>query len=91
MRGRTVWKSAGLITRKSQVQILPAQPCFIPVHTERRYADIAILTPDLNVEVYNADYRALPQIPWQQAVRLILRREVHVMGVRNPAVHVHSP
>ncbi|MBB5163234.1 hypothetical protein HNP02_003182 [Mycobacterium sp. AZCC_0083] len=26
---------------------------------------MAILTPDLNVEVYNADYRALPQIPWQ--------------------------
>jgi hypothetical protein len=52
---------------------------------------MAILTPDLNVEVYNADYRALPQIPWQQAVRLILRREVHVIGVRTPAVHVHSP
>jgi hypothetical protein len=52
---------------------------------------MAILTPDLNVEVYNADYRALPQIPWQQAVRLIVRHEVHVIGVRTPAVHVHSP
>jgi hypothetical protein len=52
---------------------------------------MAILTPDLNVEVYNADYRALPQIPWQQAVRLILRREVHVIGVRTPAADVHGP
>lgn len=52
---------------------------------------MAVPTPDLNVEVYNADYRALPQIPWQQAVRLILRREVLVIGVHTPAVHVHSP
>jgi 5-methylcytosine-specific restriction endonuclease McrA len=49
------------------------------------------MTPDLSVDVYNADYRALPRIPWQQAVRLILRREVHVIGLRTPAVHVHSP
>jgi 5-methylcytosine-specific restriction endonuclease McrA len=52
---------------------------------------MAILTSNLNVEVYNADYRALHQIPWQQAIRLILRREVHVIGVHTPAVHVHSP
>jgi 5-methylcytosine-specific restriction endonuclease McrA len=52
---------------------------------------MANLTPNLNVEVYNADYRALPHIPWQQAVLLILRREVHVIGVRTPAVHVRSP
>jgi 5-methylcytosine-specific restriction endonuclease McrA len=48
-------------------------------------------TSDLSVDVYNADDRALPRIPWQQAVRLILRREVHVIGLRTPAVHVHSP
>jgi len=52
---------------------------------------MSTMTPDLSVEVYNADYRALPRIPWQQAVRLILRREVHVIGLRSPAVHVHSP
>jgi 5-methylcytosine-specific restriction endonuclease McrA len=52
---------------------------------------MAIVTSDLQVEVVNADYRALPQIPWQQAVRLILRREVHVIGGRTPAVHVRSP
>jgi 5-methylcytosine-specific restriction endonuclease McrA len=52
---------------------------------------MSTMTPDLSVDVYNADYRALPRIPWQQAVRLILRREVHVIGLRTPAVHVHSP
>lgn len=52
---------------------------------------MSTMTPNLSVEVYNADYRALPRIPWQQAVRLILRREVHVIGLRTPAVHVHSP
>ena len=52
---------------------------------------MSMTTPDLNVEVYNADYRALPRVPWQQAVRLILRREVHVIGLRTPAVYVHSP
>lgn len=36
---------------------------------------MAILTPDLNVEVYNADYRAPPQIPWHvTASRAIGRR-----------------
>ena len=34
---------------------------------------MAILMPELTVEVYNADYRVLSRIPWQEAVRLILR------------------
>jgi len=32
---------------------------------------MAILVSDLTVEVYNADYRVLSRIPWQEAVRLI--------------------
>jgi 5-methylcytosine-specific restriction endonuclease McrA len=52
---------------------------------------MAILTPDLTVEVYNADYRVLSQIPWQEAVRLILRGAVYIIDVHNPAVHVRSP
>ena len=34
---------------------------------------MAILMSDLTVEVYNADYRVLSRIRWQEAVRLILR------------------
>jgi hypothetical protein len=34
---------------------------------------MAILMSDLTVEVYNADYRVLSRIPWQEAIRLILR------------------
>jgi len=52
---------------------------------------MAILMPDLTVQVYNADYRVLSRVPWQEAVRLILRGAVYVIGVHNPAVHVHSP
>ena len=52
---------------------------------------MAILMPDLTVEVYNADYRVLSRIPWQEAVRLILRGAVYVIDVHNPAVHIHSP
>jgi hypothetical protein len=37
---------------------------------------MSILTPDLTAEVYNADYRVLSQIPWQEAIRLILRGAV---------------
>ena len=47
--------------------------------------------PDLTVEVYNADYRVLSRIPWQEAVRLILRGAVYVIDVHSPAVHIHSP
>jgi hypothetical protein len=32
---------------------------------------MAILMPELTVEVYNADYRVLSRIPWQEAIRLI--------------------
>ncbi len=52
---------------------------------------MAILMPELTVEVYNADYRVLSRIPWQEAVRLILRGAVYVIDVHNPAVHIHSP
>jgi 5-methylcytosine-specific restriction endonuclease McrA len=52
---------------------------------------MAILMPNLTVEVYNADYRVLSRIPWQEAVLLILRGAVYVIDVHNPAVHIHSP
>ena len=52
---------------------------------------MAILMHDLTVEVYNADYRVLSRIPWQEAVRLILRGAVYVIDVHSPAVHIHSP
>ena len=52
---------------------------------------MTILMSDLTVEVYNADYRVLSRIPWQEAVRLILRGAVYVIDVHNPAVHIHSP
>lgn len=52
---------------------------------------MAIPTPDLTVEVYNADYRVLYRIPWQEAVRLLLRRAVYIIDVHTPAVHVRSP
>jgi len=29
---------------------------------------MAILMPDLTVQVYNADYRVLSRVPWQEAV-----------------------
>ena len=50
-----------------------------------------ILIPNLTVEVYNADYRVLSRIPWQDAVRLILRGAVYVIDVHTPAVHIHGP
>jgi 5-methylcytosine-specific restriction endonuclease McrA len=50
-----------------------------------------ILVADLTVEVYNADYRVLSRIPWQDAVRLILRGAVYVIDVHTPAVHIHGP
>jgi 5-methylcytosine-specific restriction endonuclease McrA len=52
---------------------------------------MAILVPDMTVEVYNADYRVLARIPWQVAVRLILRGAVYVIDVHSPAVHIRSP
>ena len=52
---------------------------------------MSILMPDLTVEVYNADYRVLSQIPWQEAIRLILRGAVYVIDLHSPAVHIHSP
>jgi 5-methylcytosine-specific restriction endonuclease McrA len=57
----------------------------------KEYAAMAILIPNLTVEVYNADYRVLSRIPWQEAVRLILRGAVYVIDAHNPAVHVRSP
>jgi 5-methylcytosine-specific restriction endonuclease McrA len=52
---------------------------------------MAILMPDLTVEVYNADYRVLSRIPWQEAIRLILRGAVYVIDLHRPTVHIHSP
>ena len=52
---------------------------------------MAILMSDLTVEVYNADYRVLSRIPWQEAVRLILRGAVYVIDVHSPSVRIHSP
>lgn len=53
---------------------------------------MAIQTADqLTVEVYNADYRVLRRIPWQEAIQLILRKAVYIVDVRDPAVHVRSP
>ncbi|MHC9292739.1 HNH endonuclease [Mycobacterium sp. LTG2003] len=46
---------------------------------------------ELTVDVYNADYRVLSRIPWQEAVQLILRDAVYVIDTHNPAVHIHSP
>src|SRR5260370_28231544 len=80
------------MTRKSQVQFLHAQPVRRHrIDTERRYAGMAILMSGLTVEVYNADYRVLSRIPWQEAIRLILRGAVYVIDVRGPAVHIRSP
>jgi hypothetical protein len=52
---------------------------------------MVILMPDMTVEVYNADYRVLSRIPWQEAVRLILRGAVYVIDVHSPAVQIRSP
>jgi 5-methylcytosine-specific restriction endonuclease McrA len=52
---------------------------------------MAILMHDLTVEVYNADYRVLSRIPWQEAIRLILRGAVYVIDVHTPAVHIRGP
>jgi 5-methylcytosine-specific restriction endonuclease McrA len=45
----------------------------------------------LTVEVYNADYRVMARVSWQQAVQLILRGAVHVIELHTPAVHIHGP
>jgi hypothetical protein len=45
---------------------------------------MAILMSDLTVEVYNADYRVLSRIPWQEAIRLILRGPPLVPRLRFP-------
>ena len=52
---------------------------------------MVIQVQDLTVEVYNADYRVLSRIPWQEAIRLILRGAVYVIDLHSPAVHIHSP
>lgn len=43
------------------------------------------------VTVYNADYRVLTQVTWQEAIRLLLRGSVYVIERHSPAVHIHSP
>jgi hypothetical protein len=52
---------------------------------------MSILMPDLTVEVYNADYRVLSQIRWQEAIRLILRGAVYVIDLQSPrGAHTQS-
>lgn len=43
------------------------------------------------VTVYNADYRVLTHVRWQEAIRLLLRGSVYVIERHSPAVHIHSP
>lgn len=43
------------------------------------------------VAVYNADYRVLTHVSWQEAVRLLLRGSVYVIERHSPAVHISSP
>ncbi|MFV8054607.1 HNH endonuclease [Mycobacterium sp. 48b] len=43
------------------------------------------------VTVYNADYRVLTYVTWQEAVRLLLRGSVYVIERHSPAVHIQSP
>lgn len=43
------------------------------------------------VAVYNADYRVLTYVTWQEAVRLLLRGSVYVIERHSPAVHIHGP
>jgi len=43
------------------------------------------------VAVYNADYRVLTHVTWQEAVRLLLRGSVYVIERHSPAVHIRSP
>jgi 5-methylcytosine-specific restriction endonuclease McrA len=52
---------------------------------------MGVLTPDVTVEVCNADYRALARVRWQDAVVLVLRGAVHVIATHDPAVHVRGP
>ena len=52
---------------------------------------MSIPMPDLTVEVYNSVYRVLSQIPWQEAIRLILWGAVYVIDLHSPAVHVRGP
>ncbi|WP_074133111.1 HNH endonuclease [Mycolicibacterium houstonense] len=41
--------------------------------------------------VYNADYRVLSHVTWQEAVRLLLRGSVYVIERHDPVVHIQSP
>lgn len=43
------------------------------------------------VAVYNADYRVLRYVSWQEAIRLLLRGSAYMVERHSPAVHVHSP
>ena len=43
------------------------------------------------VAVYNADYRVLTHVTWQEAVRLLLRGSAYMVERHSPAVHIHSP
>ena len=52
---------------------------------------MTILMSDLTVEVYNTDYRVLARVPWQEAVRLILRGAVYIVDLHMPTVRVRSP
>lgn len=44
-----------------------------------------------HVALYNADFRALRTVSWQEAVGLIMREAVYVLENHSPSVHIHSP
>lgn len=44
-----------------------------------------------HVTVYNADYRVLTQVRWQEAIRLLLRGSVYPIERHEPVVHIHGP
>ncbi|MGH3955207.1 MAG: HNH endonuclease [Mycobacterium sp.] len=46
--------------------------------------------PNHTVQFCNADYRVLHLIPWQHAVKLILKGVVYALDTHHPAVHVRS-
>lgn len=43
------------------------------------------------VAVYNADYRVLTHVRWQESVRLLLRGSAYLVESHSPAIHIHSP
>ncbi len=51
---------------------------------------MSTLMPNHTVQFCNADYRVLHLIPWQHAVKLMLKGVVYAIDTHDPAVHVRS-